>query len=146
MIHLNGDIEKNSGPKKDFCQTLSIGHWNLNSLLGHNFTKVALLKAYLSAQRFVIFCISGTYLNSSITEDNDHLRIPGYDLIRSDHPSNNKRGGAAIYCENFLPPKFIDRNYFGESVLFELQIDSKICNFISLYRSLSETLSDHLMI
>ena len=70
------------------------------------------------------------------------MRIPGYDLIRSDHPPNNKRGGAAIYCKNFLPLKFIDRNYLGESILFELQIDSKICNFISLYRSLSETVDN----
>ena len=45
---LSRDIEKNPGPKKDFSQTFSIGHWNLNSLVAHNFTKVALLKAYLS--------------------------------------------------------------------------------------------------
>ena len=50
-MHLSGDIEKNPGPLKDFSQTFSIGHWNLNSLSAHNFTKVALLKAYLSAQR-----------------------------------------------------------------------------------------------
>ena len=35
---------------------LSIGHWNLNSLVVHNFTKVALLKAYSSVQRFDMFC------------------------------------------------------------------------------------------
>ena len=71
-------IEKNPGPKKN-SQTFSIGHWNLNSLVGHNFTKVALLKAYLSVQRLNIFCISETYLNSSVTEDDGSLRIPGYD-------------------------------------------------------------------
>ena len=51
---------------------------------------VVLLKAYLSVQRFDIFCIFETYLKSSITKDDDSLRIPGYDSIRSDHPSNNK--------------------------------------------------------
>ena len=91
---------KNLGPKKDFSQTFSIGHWNLNSLVAHNFTKVALLKAYFFAQRFDIFCISETYLNSSITEDDDSLLIPGYDLICSDHPSKNKRGGVTIYDKN----------------------------------------------
>ena len=96
-MYLNGDIEKTPGPLKGFSQTFSIGHWNLNSLAAHNFTKVALLKAYLSLQRFEIFCISETYLNSSITEDDDNLQIPGYDLFRSDHPSNSKRGGVAIY-------------------------------------------------
>ena len=90
LTHLSGDIEKNQGPKKDISQTFSIVHWNLNSLATHNFTKVVLLKAYLSVQRFDIFCIFETYLKSSITKDNDSLRIPGYDSIRSDHPSNNK--------------------------------------------------------
>ena len=96
------------------------------------------LKTYLSVQRFGI-CISGTYLNSSIAEDDDSLQIPGYDLIRSDHPSNNKRGGIAIYYKNFLPLKLIGVNYIRESTLFQLQIGSKICNFISLYRSPSQT-------
>ena len=89
------------GPLKDFSQTFSFSHWNLN-----NFTKVTLLKAYLSVQQFDIFCISETYLNSSIPEDDDSLEIPRYDLIRSDHPSNNKRGGVAIYDKNFLPLNF----------------------------------------
>ena len=55
LLHISGDIEKNAVPLKDFSQTFSIGHWNLNSLAAHNFTKVALLKAYLSVQRFDIF-------------------------------------------------------------------------------------------
>ena len=139
LMHLSGDIEKNPGPQKDFSQTFSIGHWNLNSLVAHNFTKIALLKAYLPVQKFDIFRISETYLNSSIAKDDDSLRIPGYSLIRSDHPSNNKRGGVAIYYKHFLPLKLIDVNYLRESILSELQIGSKICNFISLYRSPSQT-------
>ena len=67
LTHLSGDIEKKLGPKKDFSQMFFTGYWNLNSLVAYNFTKVALLKAYLPAQRFNIFCISETYLNSSIT-------------------------------------------------------------------------------
>ena len=53
-------------PLNDFSQM----SWCLNSLIAHNFRKVALLKTYLPVQRFEIFCISETYLNSSITEDN----------------------------------------------------------------------------
>ena len=33
----------------------------------------------------------------------------------------------------------MDVNYLSESILFQLQIGSKICNFISLYRSPSQT-------
>ena len=122
-------------PLKNFSQTFSISHWKLNSSAAHNLTKVALLKAYLSVQRFDIFCISETYLNSSITEDDDSLQIPRYELIRFDHPSNNKRGNVAIDYKNFVPLKLIDLNYLSKSILFQLQIGSKICNFISLYRS-----------
>ena len=96
-MHVSGDTEKNSGPKEDLSQTISIDRWNLNSLVAHNFTKVALLKAYLSVQRLNISCVSETYFNSNITEDDESLQIPGCDLIRSDHPSNNKRGGVVIY-------------------------------------------------
>ena len=64
LLRLSGDIEKNPGPETDYSQTFSIGHWNLNSLVAHNFTKSSILKAYLSVQRFDTFCISETYLNS----------------------------------------------------------------------------------
>ena len=60
-------------------------------------------------------------------------------IIRSDHPSSNKRGGVAIYYKYFLPLKLIDVNYLRESILFEHQIGSKICNFTSLYRCPSQT-------
>ena len=31
--------------------------------------------------------------------------IPGYELIRADHPSNQKRDGICIYHKDFLPIK-----------------------------------------
>ena len=73
------------------------------------------------------------------TEDDDSFRIPGNDLIRFDHPCNNESGGVAIYYKNFLPLKLIDINFLNESILFQLQIGSKICNLISLYRSPGQT-------
>ena len=72
--------------------------------------------------------MSETYLNSSITDDDDSLQIPGYDLIRSDYPSNNKRGDVTIYYKNFLLLKLIDVNYLSESILFELQIVQTFCS------------------
>ena len=41
------------------------------------------------------------HLNHDTLSDNDNLRIPGYELIRVDHPSNQKRGGICIYHKNF---------------------------------------------
>ena len=118
LMHHSSDIEKNPGSKKYFSQTFSIGHYNLNCLVAHNFTKVALLKAYLSVK------INETSLDSDITENDHSFWIPAFDLIRFDHPSNNKREGVAVYYKNFLPLKLIVVNYLSESILFELQIGS----------------------
>ena len=126
MVHFSSDIEKNQVSKKGFSQTLFVGHWNFNNLFVHNFTKVALLKVYLSLQKFDIFCISETYLNSSATVDDGNLQIPGYDLISSGDPYNSKKRGAAIYYKFFLPLKLIVINYLCQSILCELQIGSKI--------------------
>ena len=41
-----------------------------------------------------------------------------------------------------IPLKSINVNYLSVSILFQLQIGYKICNFISLYRSPSQTF-DH---
>ena len=125
LMHHKGDTEKNPSRNKGFSQMFSIGHLNLNSLVAHDFKKVASLNAYLSVQIFDIFYISKAYLNPSITEDDDSLCISGYDLIRFDDLANNKKGGVAIYYKNILPLTLIDLNSLNESILFELQIESK---------------------
>ena len=48
-----------------------------------------------------IICLLETYIDSSIQLDTDNLKISGYNLVCSDHPSNKKRGGVYIpakYC------------------------------------------------
>ena len=70
------------------------------------------------------------------------MKIRGYDLIRSDHPSNNKIGGFAICYKIFRPLKFADINYLSGNILFELQIASRIYNFIFLYWSPSQTVNN----
>ena len=94
MITLSGDVELNPGPKREATQTLSICHWNLNSIYAHNFAKLSLLRAYMSIHKFDIIYLSETYLDSST--DDESLEISGYYLIRSDNPSNKKRGGVCI--------------------------------------------------
>ena len=58
---------------KRLLTKFSVGHWNLNSLVAHNFTKVALLKGYLFVKKFDIFCIS----DDICSENDNNLRIPG---------------------------------------------------------------------
>ena len=102
LITFSGDVKLNPEPKRNAAQTLSICHWNLNSICTHNFEKLCLLRAYVSAHKFDTICLSETCLDSSL--DDESFEISGYYLIHSDHPSN-KRGVICIYYKNFLPLK-----------------------------------------
>ena len=73
--------------------------------------------------------------DSNILPDDSKLEIPDYNLVRSDHPSNKKRGGVCIYYKSYLPLRIIDINYLNECVRFELMVGDKLCDFIALHRS-----------
>ena len=105
----------------------------------YNYTKLSSLKAFIAVHKFDIICLSETYLDSSVAPDDDNLEISGYSLVRSDHPSNNKRGGVCVYYKNFLPLRVLDIQYLHECINFELKIGDKLCNFVALYRSPSQT-------
>ena len=143
LVNLSGylkktDVEKNTGPRSYCAQYLTICHWNLNSIAAHNFTKIAFLKACLSVHKMDIVCVSETFLDSSISIDDDNLQIPGYSSVSADHPSNTKRGGVLLYYKSFLPTKLIDVNYLNECISFELRIGGKVCKLLTLYRSPSQ--------
>ena len=120
-------------------KSFSICHWNLNIITAHGHAKVSLLKAYITAHKIDIICLLETYLDSSIQSDNDNLEIPGYNLVRSDHPSNNKRGGACRYYKASFPLRIINICFLRECITFEMLIGDKECNFIALYRSPSQS-------
>ena len=138
LLLLCGDVELNPGPKQNTAKKISICHSNLNSIAAHNFANLVILKAYNSVHKFNIICLLETYLDSNILPDDSNLEIPGYNLVRSDHPSNKKRRGVCIYYESYLPLRIININYLNECVGFELMVGDKLCNFIALYRSPSQ--------
>ena len=94
----------------------------------------------MSVHKFDIICLSETYLDSSI--DDVSLEISGYYLIRSDHPSNKKRGGICIYYKKFLPLKITGVRLLEECIAFDLIIRNKLCSFVVLYRSPSQSQDD----
>ena len=55
------------------------------------------------------------------------------------HPSDNRRGGVCVYYKNTLPLKLVNINYLQECLNFEIKIGHKLCNFMSLYRSPSQS-------
>ena len=108
-------------------------------MTAHYYAKLSVLKAYIADYKFDIVFISETYLDSSIISDDGNLEILGYNLIRLDHSSNSKRGGVYIYYKSALPLRVLNIHYLQEFISFELKIGDKLCNFIFLYRSPSQT-------
>ena len=132
VLKLSGDIEGNPWPKRRSNKHFSICHWNLNSISAHNYIKVSLLRVYISAHKFDVISISETYLDSDASDDDENLKIAGYNLIWADHPSNTKRGGVCIYYKHSLAFKLLNIYYLKEYMNFEISFGGKIFNFISL--------------
>ena len=63
----------------------------------HNCITLSLICAYISVNKFDITCLSETYLDSSISCNNDNLEVQGYTLVRAINPNKTKRGGGCIY-------------------------------------------------
>ena len=82
----------NIGPR---YSSLTFCHWNLNSL-------ISLLHTYLTQYNCDIICLSETFLNSSIRNDDDRIKIDEYNLTRSDHPSDSKKGGVCSYYKEHI--------------------------------------------
>ena len=140
MITLSGDVELNPGPKRKAAQTLLICHWNLNSTCAHNFAKLSLLRVYVSVHKFDALCLSEAYVDSNI--DDESLEISGYYLIRFDHPSNKKRGGICVYYKNFLRLKVTGVRLLEECIAFDVIISNKLCSFVALCRSPTQSQDD----
>ena len=112
LLLLHGDIESNSGPKKKELTYFSLCLWNVNSLVAHK--KISLLAAYNSVYRYDIICISESFLDSTISDDDNILHMEGYDLIRADHPNNIKRGGVCLYFKKSLALRKIELSHITE--------------------------------
>ena len=108
----------------------------------HNFIKTSLLKTYVATHKLDVICLSETYLDSSISHDDDNLEIPGYDLFTADHLSNTKRSSVCIHYRDSLSLKTLNIQYLHECINFEIRIGGKLCGFVSLYCSPSQSQDD----
>ena len=140
LLLCHGDIEINPGPKKLKKNSLSVCHWNLNSLSAHNFSKLTQLKAYISIHKHDFICLSETYLDSSIPDS--LLEIDRYNLICSDHPNDIKRGEVCIYFNEILPVRVINNTYLKEALLLEISYNNKRVIVSIIYRSPSQNNSE----
>ena len=118
MILLNGGIETNPGPKLTFGESFLIAQWNLSSILARNCTKIFLLTSWVLVHNFDIICLFETYLNSTTLTVDQSLEIPGYYILRADHPSSDMRGGVYIFYRASLPLTVLNMSYLSEYITF----------------------------
>ena len=53
------------------------------------------MKAFITSNDFDIVCLSQTFLDSTIPNNNVNIQINEYSLLRADHPNDIKRGGVS---------------------------------------------------
>ena len=138
LVMLSRDVEVNPGRKKKDKNCHSICDWDLNSISTYDYSKLFLLNSYNWLHKFDI-CLSETYLDSNTLLVDDNLEISGYTIVRSDHPSNTKRGDVCLYYRNNLPLRVTNIGYLDECLTLELKVGDKMCNFVVLYRSPSQS-------
>ena len=141
LLLLHGGIEANPGPNKRY-KSFTCCNWNFNSLTAHNMLTLTSIAAYNSVHKYDFICISETYLDSSVQSDDRNISVNGYNLIRADHPSNNKRDGVCIYYRESFAVQLVKTNYLNECRLCEVSFNNKKGYIAVLYRSPSQNRLD----
>ena len=131
------DVDINPGPKKRETRSFSCLHWNVNSILAHS--KLTLLEAYNTIHQYDILWISETYLDSSVSNDDTTLSLPGYNLAQSDHPGNVKKDGVCLYYKEKWSLRMINVSFLSQCVLCEATLQRQKGYVIVIYQSPSQT-------
>ena len=116
VLKISGNVEENPRPKPSSSQSFSICHWKLNFIVAHNYINLSLLRAYVSTHK-----------------------THGYTLIRADYSSKYKQDGVCINYKHCLAFGLLDLYYLEEGLNFAISFGGKLCNFISFYRSPSQS-------
>ena len=72
-------------------------------MASNDFIKVLLTEVFITTSSFDLVCLSKTFLDSTIPDDDINIQINGYSLLRADHPNNIKHGGICICFKEMLP-------------------------------------------
>ena len=147
MLFGRDDIELNlSLKKKSSCYNFSVCLSNLNSITVHNFARIDLTQAYDTIHQCEVIFLSESYLDASLSFNNDNLNIHGYKLVRADYLKNVK-GDSVCVCvcvcfKESVPVRCLPNSYLKKYFIFEVTIGSKIGYVVSLYLSPSQTYNE----
>ena len=136
---ISGDLVSNPGPENPNNHNIYFCHWNLNGIAANSFVKISLLEAYITVHDFDVICISETFLDLNYSSVDQRLNLQGYVIIRSDHPSDTKRGAVCMYYKEHLA--FTRRNditFLDECLVWKIKIKNKKCFVTCFYCSPTE--------
>ena len=106
-------------------------HWNANGLAAHDFIKChSLVEVSITTSSFDKVCLSETFLDSTISKDDENMQINWYSLLRTDHRNDIKRGGVCIYSKELLP--LIRRNdliNIKDCLVTKINVNNEKCFF-----------------
>ena len=110
-----------------------------------NFIKVSLPEALAVTHDYDI-CLSESFLDVSVSNEDERIRIEGYNLLQADHPSNKKREvlHRMYYIEHLLIIKRGELYTLKECLVTEIIVGKKSYFFYFfllfwLYRLPSQT-------
>ena len=83
--------------------------------------------------------LSETFLNSSFESNDKDVMVEGYNLTRSDHPSNVKIGGVCICYNESLAVHIVNITSLIECLVCEVTIQNKKGYIALVYRSPSQS-------
>ena len=87
--------------------------------------KLSSIAAYNTIHKYDFVYISKPYLDSTVCTDDRDILINSYNLVRADHPSNNKRCGVCIYYQESLAVQLVETNYLSKCLLCDVSITNK---------------------
>ena len=73
LLLQHGDIKANPGSPKEKLKNLSCCHWNANSLIAHNVSKISFSEAYNAVYKHDFLWIFETYSDSSVSEGDKNV-------------------------------------------------------------------------
>ena len=138
----HGDIKSNPGPDKTKLKNFSCCHWNVNSLVGHNFSNLCQLKhiihyittisiVYLKPILTPLICITMNTYSQMGTVWSDHIILVILKEVVFESP---------YYI--VLTVKIINLSACNECILCEISIENYEGFIAVIYRSQAKTMTN----
>ena len=105
-------------------------------------SKITQLEAYNCLFKHDFVCVSEIYFDSSILEGDSNFQLDGYRVIRADHPSNTKRGGACINYKKSLSVGALNLINLNECIICEVSVQNCKGYIGVIYRSPSQSTAE----